>query len=160
MLWRIIREICVHALMNQQVVTPELLRVGQEVVAEAGRELLRGGNIVHLQLLASRFYDAVKAELEASPRHYAHAVGALAAAADQCRRSAQNEVSPHLMFVELRAAVAMLSGPLTSHADAVVRLKPQLRVIQGGRANELDGYPRGQELSSPGSRGKWTRAEP
>ena len=121
--------------MNQQTVCPDLVRLGQEVVGQVGRELLRGGNIVHMQLLASRFYEAIKADLAATPRHEAAKVGALAAAAAQCRRSAQNGVSPHLMLIELRAAVAMLSAPPAPHqTETVVRFGPQLRVIQGGLA--------------------------
>ena len=121
--------------MNQQTVCPDLVRLGQEVVGQVGRELLRGGNIVHMQLLASRFYEAIKADLAATPRHEAAKVGPLAAAAVQCRRSAQNGVSPHLMLIELRAAVAMLSAPPAPHqTETVVRFRPQLRVIQGGLA--------------------------
>src|SRR5215208_3211140 len=58
--------------------------------------------------LASEFYEAVKAELDQTPRHKAGRVGALAAAADQCRRSAENCTSPQLMLVEIRAAVSVL----------------------------------------------------
>ena len=55
------------------------------------------------------FYEAVKAELDQTPRHEAVRVGALAAAAHQCLRSAENCTSAQLMLVEIRAAVSMLS---------------------------------------------------
>jgi hypothetical protein len=118
-----------------QSVSPSLSRLGADVVAGMAREVVTGASAVRLQLLASQFYEALKLELERTPRHEARKVGPLAAAVDECRRSAENCVSPHLMLIEMRAAVAMLNdsaGPPPS--EVVVRLRPQLRVIQGGRA--------------------------
>ena len=80
----------------------------------------------------SEFYEAVKAELDQTPRHEAVRVGALAAAVDQCRRSAENCTSTQLMLVEIRAAVSMLSESAVMRPGAVVRFRQQLRVIQGG----------------------------
>ena len=118
-----------------QTVSPALSNLGTDVVARMAQEVVSGGNLVQLQLLASQFYEAVKAELDQTPRHEAEKVGALAAAADQCRRAAQNCRSAHLMLVEIRAAVTMLSESVGQHqAGAVLRFKPQLRVIQGGLA--------------------------
>ena len=86
------------------------------------------------QALAVRLYEAVKAEIDQTPHEPAR-LGALTSAADRCRRSAENCLSPHLMLVEIRAAVAMLSAPPVAHqTETVVRLRPQLRVIQGGLA--------------------------
>ena len=89
---------------------------------------------MRLQLLASQFYEAVKAELDQTPRHEAAKVSALAATVNQCRRSAQDCLSPHLMLVQVRAAVAMLSAPPPQQTETVVRFRPQLRLIQGGLA--------------------------
>jgi hypothetical protein len=116
-------------------VSPTLSKLGQDMVARMAQEVVAGANIVRLQLLASHFYEAVKAELDRTPRHDPTKVGALAAAADQCRRSAEARLSPHLMLVELRAAVAMLTdGPAHRPNAAAFPSRPQLRVIQGGRA--------------------------
>src|SRR5215213_5731968 len=40
--------------------------------------------------------------------------------------------SPQLMLIEIRAAVSMLSESAGVQPGAVVRFRPQLRVIQGG----------------------------
>ena len=109
-----------------------LSKLGNDVVARMAQEVVRGAGVVRLQFLASEFYEAVKAELDQTPRHEAVRVCALAAAADQCRRSAENCTSPQLMLVEIRAAVSMLSTSPGVQPGAVVRFRPQLRVIQGG----------------------------
>src|SRR5215203_7004822 len=88
------------------------------------QEAVRGASGVRLQFLASEFYEAVKAELDQTPRHEADRVGTLAAAADQCRRSAENCTSPQLMLVEIRAAVSMLSASPGVQPGAVVRFRP------------------------------------
>jgi hypothetical protein len=118
-----------------QTVSPALSKLGTDVVARMAKEVVSGGSLVQLQLLASQFYEAVKAELDQTPRHEAEKAGALAAAVEQCRRLAQECRSAHLMLVEVRAAVAMLSESAGQHqAGAVLRFRPQLRVIQGGLA--------------------------
>ena len=118
--------------MSQHAASPRLSHLGNQIVARVAQEVVTGGRLVRLQLLASQFYEGVKAELDQTPRHEAAKVSALAAAADQCRRLAQDCRSPHLMLVEVRAAVAMLSAPPPT--ETVVRFRPQLRVIQGGLA--------------------------
>jgi hypothetical protein len=119
-----------------QSFSPSLSKLGADVVARMAHEVVTGGACaVRLQLLASQFYEAVRAELDKTPRHEGGKVGALAAAADQCRRSAGNCVSPHLMVIEMRAAVMMLNDSAGARpSDVVGRFRPQFRVIQGGRA--------------------------
>src|SRR5215208_5835240 len=114
-----------------KTVSRALSKLGNDVVARMAQEVVRGAGVVRLQFLASEFYEAVKAELDQTPRHEASRVGALVAAADQCRRSAENCTSPQLL-VEIRAAVSMLSESAGVQPGAVVRFRPQLRVIQGG----------------------------
>jgi len=120
--------------MSQHAASPRLSHLGNQIVARMAQEVVTGGRLVRLQLLASQFYEGVKAELDQTPRHEAAKVSALAAAADQCRRLAQDCRSPHLMLVEVRAAVAMLSAPPPDQTETVVRFRPQLRLIQGGLA--------------------------
>src|SRR5215218_8120029 len=109
-----------------------LSKLGNDVVARMAQEVVRGASVVQLQFLASEFYEALKAELEQTPRHEAVRAGSLAAAADQCRRSAENCTSAQLMLVEIRAAVSMLSESPGVQPGAGVRFGPQLRLIQGG----------------------------
>jgi hypothetical protein len=115
-----------------ETVSRALSKLGNDVVARMAQEVVRGASVVRLQFLASDFYEAVKAELDRTPRHEAVRVSALAAAANQCLRSAENCTSPHLLMVEIRAAVSMLSENAGLKPGAVVRFRPQLRVIQGG----------------------------
>ena len=113
-------------------VSPALSKLGNHVVARMAQEVVRGASVMRLQFLASEFYEAVKAELDQTPRHEAVRVHALAAAAYQCLRSAENCTSPHLMVVEIRAAVSMLDESEGLQPRAVARFRPQLRLIEGG----------------------------
>ena len=78
--------------------------------------------------------DAVKRSGLANHRAFLRCSrhGALAAAAHQCLRSAENCTSAQLMLIEIRAAVSMLSDSAGVEPGAVVRFRPQLRLIQGG----------------------------
>ena len=113
-------------------VSRALSKLGNDVVARMAQEVVRGASVVQLQFLASEFYEALKAELDQTPRHEAARVGALAAAAHQCLRSAENCTSALLMLIEIRAAVSMLSDSAGVEPGAVVRFRAQLRLIQGG----------------------------
>ncbi len=113
-------------------VSPALSKLGNDVVARMAQEVVRGASVVRLQFLASEFYEAVKAELDQTPRHEAVSVHALAAAAHQCLRSAEKCTSPHLIVVEIRAAVSMLDESEGLQPRAVARFRPQLRLIEGG----------------------------
>jgi hypothetical protein len=115
-----------------KTVSRALSKLGNDVVARMAQEVVRGASVMRLQFLASEFYEAVKAELDQTPRHEAVRVGALAAAVDQCWRAAENCTSAQLMLVDIRAAVSMLSESPGVQPGAVVRFRPQLRVIQGG----------------------------
>ena len=119
--------------MNESV-SRDLVALGHEVVAGMAQELVSGGRPTYLQLLASHFYEALRAELEHTPRENAAKLGTLAAAADQCRRSASCDLAPALMLVELRAAVAMLSEDPTRRGLVLAPSRPRFRVIEGGRA--------------------------
>src|SRR5829696_6169222 len=90
-------------------VSRALAKLGNDVVALMAQEVVRGASVVRLQFLASEFYEAVKAELGQTPPHEAARVGALAAVARQCLRSAENCTSAQLMLIEIRTAVSMLS---------------------------------------------------
>ena len=54
--------------MDQHTVSPELLNLGHDTVSKVARELATGAPLVHVQLFASHFYEALKDELEQTPR--------------------------------------------------------------------------------------------
>ncbi len=115
------------------MISRELIDLGQEVVEKAAQEVATGGRLVHLQLLASRLYEGLREELERTPGE--EVGGVLASLADHCRNTLAAIRSPTLILVELRAAVAMLSGPPVEILQARPPVtRPQLRVIQGGLA--------------------------
>jgi len=115
------------------VVSRDLVVFGQDLVDRLAQECAAGGRTTRLQLLASPFYEAVKREIERTPVCDAEKRRALAAAADQCRRAAGCAAPPANIVIELRAAVRTLSGEPAS-LEAPPRVRPQLRLIQGGLA--------------------------
>jgi hypothetical protein len=116
------------------VVSRDLVVFGQDVVERLAQECAAGGRTTRLQLLASPFYEALKREIGRTPADEAEKRRALAAAADQCRRAAGCAVAPANILIELRAAVATLSGERPPSLTAPPRVRPQLRIIQGGLA--------------------------
>jgi len=109
---------------TDRVVLPELVVFGQDVVNRLAQECAAGERTTRLQLLASPFYEAVKREIGRTPACEADTRRALAAAADQCRRAAGCAVAPANIVVELRAAVATLSGerPLSSPSPGIEQI--------------------------------------
>jgi hypothetical protein len=112
-------------------VRDHLIASGEAAVERVAQLLSAGGGAVHLQLVASAFYETIKERLDApldrSERRLLEGV------ASQCGRAASAGLAPPLILVELRAAVAMLSG---AHGPAPLRAAapPRLRLIQGGLA--------------------------
>src|SRR3954451_20346766 len=119
--------------MDQHTGSPELLNVGHDTVSKVARELSTGAPLVHVQLFVSHFYEAWKDELEHAARSESAKVGILAAAADHCRRSTTVGIAPAAMLLELKMVIAMLTGT-TQACYEPPRLRPELRVIQGGLA--------------------------
>jgi hypothetical protein len=97
------------------------------------REVETGAPVVLLQLFASRFYEEIIDELQRHlPRSYRRP-GLLTAAADRCRRTTLG-VAPSALLIELKAVIAMLTGTEPHSPEPPPRVRPQLRVIQGGLA--------------------------
>jgi hypothetical protein len=119
---------------TERVVSRDLVVFGRDVVERLAQECAAGRRTVHLQLLASPFYEALKREIGRTPACEAEKTRALAAAADQCRRAASCALAPANVVVELRAALATLSRERPPSLEAQVRVRPQLRLIQGGPA--------------------------
>src|SRR5215207_4556303 len=99
-------------------VSRALSKLGNDVVDRMAQEVVRGASVVRLQFLASEFYEALKAELHQTPRHEAARVGALAAAAHQCLRAAENCTSAQLLPA-FRAFFAVLEGARFFALDAL-----------------------------------------
>ena len=111
------------------MVSPELVRSGQQALAAVAREAATGAPLVKCQLLASGFYEALKHELAQTAPMDVAARDALMAAAIQCLRTARAAISPTAMFEELERAVIMLEGHRSTP-------RPLLRVIEGGRSSQ------------------------
>jgi len=109
------------------MVSPELLRCGQQALAAVAREAATGAPLVKCQLLASGFYEALKRELALAAPADAAVREVLMAAAIQCLRTARVAISPSAMLEELERAVVMLQGRRPT-------LRPFLHVIEGGRS--------------------------
>jgi hypothetical protein len=123
----------------------QLIDLGEDTLGQLARGVAAGAGVLHLQLIASQLYEAVKRELDALPAGDAGLKEVLSSALEQCRRAAKPGAAPPLILVELGTAVAMLSmhelgstvamlGMREASEPAPARGRPQLRVIQGGRA--------------------------
>lgn len=117
----------------QQRNSSDLIELGMNAVGVIAANATAGGSPVYAQLVASEFYEALQAELQDTPPEYYARRGALAAAIDQCRRSATAGASVGIALAELRAALAILDAPTTA-IPLSPRLRPRLRVIEGGRS--------------------------
>src|SRR5436305_14748912 len=112
------------------MVSPELIRCGQQALAAVAKAAATGAPLVKCHLLASGFYEALKLELaQAAPTDVA-AREVLMTAAIQCLRTARAAMSGAAMLEELERAVIMLEGHRPS-------ARPFLRVIEGGRSHGL-----------------------
>ena len=106
-----------------------LKKLGKEAVV-AIASLARGGPVVRGQLIASRFYEALRYELKRSPMHDAERA-ALMAASDRCERIATASIAPSAMLDELRNAIAVLQADENASVPPP-RTRPILRLIEGG----------------------------
>lgn len=122
-----------YARLEQDTISPDLIEAGNEALARIARECNGERRPLFVQLYASQFYEAVRRELAGTPREEFRRRGVLAAAADQCRRSATTQLPPALMLVEIRAVVGMLASGDDPSAGTSQMRRPRLRLIQGGR---------------------------
>lgn len=108
------------------IVSAELIELGRETLSNISAARAAHAPHVRCQLLASRFYEALKSELASTPISEPARFGQLAAAVDQCRRIAEPGIGPEAAFGLLRATLLTLS--------AGAPMRPRLRVIPGGLA--------------------------
>ncbi|MFL5049485.1 MAG: hypothetical protein ACJ8D4_05190 [Xanthobacteraceae bacterium] len=109
----------------------ELLELGREAADRIASEIRAGANLVHCQLLASQFYEALKLRFEEPRVHDAGATN-MAAALRQCLRASDAHISPQRMLVEFMSALATLEGGGQRPPG-----RPVLRVIEGGLARSV-----------------------
>jgi hypothetical protein len=110
----------------------ELVELGEQALADVAKSIARGAPVVHCQLLASSFYEALKHELREKTQSDAAKRQTLAAVACQCDRIAVASITPSALVGELRCAVAMLQPDRALMTPQPARSRPMLRVIEGG----------------------------
>jgi len=113
------------------VALSQLKELGEQAIVAVAASLARGGPIVRGQLIASRFYEALRRELKQSTIHDTKRA-ALIAASDRCERIAAASINPSTMLDELRKAIAVLQADEHSSAPPPPRARPVLRLIEGG----------------------------
>jgi hypothetical protein len=110
------------------MVLSQLRELGEQAVTAVADDVARGAPLVKCQLLASRFYDALRRELRKFPHMVDDDRKALLAAAQHCERVASAASNPNAMLNELRRAIAVLEGD----QQTPTRSRPILQVIEGG----------------------------
>jgi hypothetical protein len=111
------------------VALSQLRELGEQAVAAVAASLVDGGAVLKAQLIASRFYEALRHELEESSMDDAK-LAALTAASDRCERIAAAKINPNALLDELRMALAVLTDEHPSEPPP--RGRPVLRLIVGG----------------------------
>jgi hypothetical protein len=115
------------------VALSQLRELGEQAVAAVAASLVDGGAVLKAQLIASRFYEALRHELEESSMDDAKRT-ALTAASDRCERIAAAKINPSVLLDELRKAIAVLRVDTDASAPPT-RARPVLRLIEGGLSN-------------------------
>jgi hypothetical protein len=111
------------------VALSQVRELGEQAVAAVAASLVDGGAVLKAQLIASRFYEALRHELEESSMDDAK-LAALTAASDRCERIAAAKINPNALLDELRMALAVLTDEHPSAPPP--RGRPVLRLIVGG----------------------------
>jgi hypothetical protein len=110
-----------------------LIDLGQQALAAVSGSVGRGAPLVKCQLLASQFYEALRHELRDTSQADFARRNMLIAAANQCHRTATATISPDAMLGELKRAIDLLLDiPPCEPSQSPARLRPMLRVIEGG----------------------------
>ena len=131
-----------------------LIELGQQTLSALSTDIEGGAPLVRCQLLASEFYEALKHELRKTPPAHAAKRDTLIAATIQCHRVATASISPGAMLDELKRAIDLLAVdvpqvdvpqvdipqvdipqgdiPQAERPHAPARMRPTLRVIEGG----------------------------
>jgi hypothetical protein len=113
------------------VALSQLKELGEQAIVAVAASLACGGPVVRGQLIASRFYEALRHELQQSPMHDTKRA-ALIAASDRCERIAAATINPSALLDELRKAIAVLQADEQASLPPAPRARPVLRLIEGG----------------------------
>jgi hypothetical protein len=113
------------------VALSQLKELGEQAVAAVAASLACNGPVVRGQLIASRFYEALRHELKQSPVPDTTRV-ALIAASDRCERIAAATINPTALLDELRKAIAVLEADTHPSVSPPPKARPVLRLIVGG----------------------------
>jgi len=111
----------------------QLKELGEQAIVAVAAGLVDGGAVLKAQLIASRFYEALRHELEESSMDDAKRA-TLTAASDRCERIAATSINPAALLDEFRKAIAVLEDDTdtSSSPPPPPRARPVLRVIDGG----------------------------
>src|SRR5262245_62268557 len=120
--------------MANSVALSQLKELGEQAVVALAASLACGGPVVRGQLIASRFYEALRIALKHAPIHDAKRA-ALIAASDRCERIAAATINPSAMLDELRKAIAVLEADTHPSASPSTKARQVLRLIDGGLSN-------------------------
>jgi hypothetical protein len=112
------------------VALSQLKELGEQAVVAVSASLLDGGAVLKAQLIASRFYEALRHELEESSTDDAKRA-ALTLASDRCERIAAASINSTTLLDQLKNAVAVLQAD-TDTLPPPARARPILRLIEGG----------------------------
>ena len=103
----------------------QLRELGEQALVAVAASLAHGGPVLRGQLIASRFYEAVRRELKHSPIQDTKRA-ALIVASDRCERIAAATTNPKSMLDELRKAIAVLQA---LGEQAIVAVAASLDVV-------------------------------
>jgi hypothetical protein len=115
------------------VALSQLRELGEQAVAAVATSLVDGGAVLKAQLIASRFYEALRHELEESSTDDAKRA-ALISASNRCERIAAASINSTALLDQLKNAVAVLQADIDT-LPPPPRARPVLRVIEGGLSN-------------------------
>jgi hypothetical protein len=91
------------------VAVSQLKELGEQAIVAVAASLVDGGAVLKAQLIASRFYEALRHELEESSTDDANRV-ALREASDRCERIAAASINPTALLDEFRKAICCTGG--------------------------------------------------
>jgi hypothetical protein len=113
-------------------ISADLVRMARSVVERVDGHGEPGPSVLHATLLASRLYEALKMELDTTPRHEPAKLGVLAAAIDQCRCAVRTPASLPSMAAGLKRVLTLLESPTPVPSTLPVDRARRFKVIEGG----------------------------
>jgi hypothetical protein len=127
-----------RTVMLGELIPLRIVAMARTAAEKTAAEIYLGGSLAYGQLVASELYEALRLELSETPRAAASKRGVLAAAMDQCRRSADGKLTGPGRAAALHAVFELLQSAPSLRFDTIPeppaprRPVRQFRVIQGG----------------------------